>query len=66
VVVSGEATRRGREAQRGAQGHSGGRGMLGLVYMGLVGTKMSLWASLVRVTLGNPQVEFRTLVLARG
>jgi hypothetical protein len=33
---AGQTTRRGREAQRGPLGHDGGRGVLGLGYMGLV------------------------------
>jgi hypothetical protein len=56
-VLEGEArqtTRRGREAQRGPLVCGGERG------------QMLLWGSLVRVLLGNPRVEFRTLTLARG
>jgi hypothetical protein len=33
---AGQTTRRGRAAQRGTLGHVGGRGVLGLGYIGLV------------------------------
>jgi hypothetical protein len=36
----GHATRRGCEAQRGPLGRSGGRGVLGLGYMSLVGSNI--------------------------
>jgi hypothetical protein len=37
---AGQTTRQGREAQPGPLGHDGGRGVLGLGYMGLVGSNV--------------------------
>jgi hypothetical protein len=37
---AGQTTRRGREAHRGLLGHDGGRSVLGLGYMGLVGSNV--------------------------
>jgi hypothetical protein len=45
---------------------NGGRDvMLGLGYMGLLRSNICM-GFLVRVPLGNPRVDFHTLILARG